>query len=87
MQGVSVVRKLEIARSPRVMQLEGIFDLPESNKVEHVWNVALPEVKDDWQIGLIVGPSGCGKSSIIDDLFPESVFKKFHCRHTDSACI
>ena len=63
----------DIARSPRVKQTEGIFDVPESKTgaVEYHFNV--PWEERDWQIGLIHGPSGAGKSSVARELFGDNL--------------
>jgi GNAT superfamily N-acetyltransferase len=59
-----------IQRTPRVQQVEGLFDLPPSRQAELRWEVVLPLDEQLWQIGLIVGPSGCGKSTIARRLWP-----------------
>jgi hypothetical protein len=41
-----------------------MFDLPLSEKATERFQVELPELTEEWQIGLIVGPSGSGKSTI-----------------------
>ncbi len=59
-----------IKRTPRVMQLEGMFDLEpvDQSTVEIPYNI--PDLNErDWNIGLIVGPSGSGKSTIANELF------------------
>lgn len=59
-----------IDRSPRVIQLEGMFDLPVEavSKTEILLNI--PSLSDrEWNVGLIVGPSGSGKSTIAKNLF------------------
>ena len=53
-----------IQRTPRVQQVEGLFDLPPSQRAELRWEVNLPLDERPWHIGLLVGPSGCGKSTI-----------------------
>lgn len=54
-----------VPRSPRVMQIEGLFDLPPgAERPKQTWDVDLPIEHIDWSVGLIVGPSGCGKSTI-----------------------
>src|SRR5947209_13618490 len=53
-----------IQRTPRVQQVEGLFDLPPSGQTELRWHVTLPLDERPWHVGLIVGPSGCGKSTI-----------------------
>src|SRR5438132_14162239 len=59
-----------IQRTPRVLQVEGLFDLAPSDRADLSWNVSLPLDERSWHIGLIVGPSGCGKSTIARSLWP-----------------
>ena len=59
----------EVVRSPRVMQVEGIFDVPPSQRIAHRWDVELPIEDKSWNVGLIVGPSGSGKSTVARHLF------------------
>ncbi len=68
MPRVDIVRSTPIARTARVMQVEGIFDVPPSQRSEEQWSVdlALPDV---WNVGVIVGPSGAGKSTVARELF------------------
>jgi len=54
-----------------VLQVEGLFDLPPTQKSELSWQVSLPLDERCWHIGLIVGPSGCGKSTIARRLWPD----------------
>lgn len=65
-----------VKRSGRVQQVEGMFDVPASEKTELEWEVpdSLIGVYDeaDWNIGLIVGPSGSGKSTVARDLWPSN---------------
>jgi energy-coupling factor transporter ATP-binding protein EcfA2 len=60
-----------VERTPRVLQLEGMFDLPPADETTLSWQVDLPLDERDWNIGLIVGPSGCGKSTVARTLWPE----------------
>jgi GNAT superfamily N-acetyltransferase len=60
-----------IERTPRVLQVEGLFDLQPTERVRLQWRVALPLDERPWQVGLIVGPSGCGKTTIARRLWPE----------------
>lgn len=60
-----------IERTARVVQVEGIFDLPPAKSAEHVRSHELPLDERDWLIGMIVGPSGSGKSRLLDTLYPE----------------
>jgi ABC-type thiamine transport system ATPase subunit len=54
------------------MQMEGMFDVPPSQRSAETWtvNLALPE---QWNVGLIVGPSGSGKTTIARELFSEHI--------------
>jgi ABC-type lipoprotein export system ATPase subunit len=59
----------DIVRSPRVLQVEGLFDVPPTQRAELSWVVNLPIEEQAWNVGLIVGPSGCGKSSVARQAF------------------
>lgn len=58
----------EITRTPRVRQLEAMFDVPPAEKLQLHWQGELA-LDFDWNIGLIVGPSGCGKTQILERCF------------------
>ena len=69
-----VVRSVPIVRSGRVLQLEGLFDVPPAERDERTWTVDLPIGDGEWtgapwSIGLIVGPSGSGKTTVARELF------------------
>lgn len=77
MSRLDLIRQSPIVRTPRVMQLEGMFGLPvESRSCEH-WSVELPLREHSWNIGLIVGPSGSGKTTIARELFPNQLIDDF----------
>ena len=61
MPRADIVVHSKIERTPRVLQLEGLFDVPPAERSEQQWSVDLPLDDRDWNIGLIVGPSGSGK--------------------------
>jgi ABC-type lipoprotein export system ATPase subunit/GNAT superfamily N-acetyltransferase len=66
----TIILESTIERSPRVIQLEGMFDLPVEavSKTEILLNI--PSLSErEWNVGLIVGPSGSGKSTIAKNLF------------------
>jgi ABC-type ATPase involved in cell division/GNAT superfamily N-acetyltransferase len=65
-----VSRAVDLQRSPRVLQLEGMFDVPPAQRAALEWQVDLPIEAQPWNVGLIVGPSGCGKSTIAREFFP-----------------
>jgi ABC-type ATPase involved in cell division len=68
---VDLVVESSLARTPRVKQLEGMFDVPAQEKLRHEWHGEVPLDERDWNVGLIVGPSGAGKSSVSRQLFGE----------------
>lgn len=76
MSGVNIIKESVVVKTPRVMQLEGIFDVPPSEKSSESWSVNL-ELPKDWNIGLIVGPSGSGKSTVARELFSEYIVNGF----------
>jgi energy-coupling factor transporter ATP-binding protein EcfA2 len=65
---IEIVRESKIERTPRVIQLEGMFDVPPSQRSEERWRMSVA-LDRPWQIGLIVGPSGSGKSTLARELF------------------
>lgn len=68
MQSINIVRETEIIRTPRLMQMEGIFDLPISQRSGESWNVNF-DLPEQWNVGVIVGPSGSGKTTVARELF------------------
>ncbi len=66
---VEIVRESSIRRSPRVMQLEGMFDVPPSQRAEERWRVKA-KLDRPWQIGLIVGASG---STLAREMFSDNL--------------
>jgi ABC-type lipoprotein export system ATPase subunit len=77
MPSANIVKTVEIQRSPRVHQLEGIFDLAPSAKSESRWSVSLPLEVRPWNVGLIVGPSGSGKTTLAHQLFGKELIAGF----------
>jgi len=69
MPSIDCLRSVPIERTPRVKQLEGLFDVPPAQRSERRWKVSLPIEERAWNIGLIVGPSGCGKSTLVQACF------------------
>ncbi|MBN1909755.1 MAG: GNAT family N-acetyltransferase [Pirellulales bacterium] len=59
----------------RVQQVAGLFDVPIQQRASETFRVEMPELGDDWRIGLIVGPSGSGKSTIAAELFGEQLWR------------
>lgn len=72
MPSIDLVRSVPIIRSPRVIQLESIFDVPLSERSEEHWKIEF-DLPETWSVGLIVGPSGCGKTSIAREIFKDKL--------------
>jgi energy-coupling factor transporter ATP-binding protein EcfA2 len=68
---MQITLTMPIRRTPRVLQVEGLFDLPPTEQATLSWDVTLPLEERPWNIGLIVGPSGSGKSTVVRHLFAE----------------
>ena len=75
--GHVIRRSTAVVRSSRVMQVEGMFDLPKADKSEVKFSVRLPLEERDWSIGLIHGPSGCGKTTIARELFHREITRQY----------
>jgi GNAT superfamily N-acetyltransferase len=63
-----------IRDSFRVQQVAGIFGLPVSERATERFEVDVPSVHENWQIGLVVGPSGSGKSTIASRAFGDRFY-------------
>ena len=72
MSCINILRQSDIVRTSRVMQMEGMFDVPPSQRTEEQWTVDLA-LPDAWNVGLIVGPSGSGKTTVARELFGDSI--------------
>lgn len=59
----------QVANSPRVIQLRGMFDLDSQHGKTTVINHEPLELNRPWNVGLIVGPSGSGKSTVANKHF------------------
>lgn len=69
MPSAHIVRVCTVSRTPRVMQMEGLFDVSPSGSSSVSWDVNLPIEGRAWNIGLIVGSSGSGKTTIARQMF------------------
>lgn len=68
MPSADIIRSSPIIRSARVMQCEGMFDVPPATNSEQRWSVVM-DLPEAWSVGAIVGPSGSGKSTIAREMF------------------
>jgi ABC-type molybdenum transport system ATPase subunit/photorepair protein PhrA len=72
MQSVDILRECAVIKTPRLMQMNGIFDVPLSERSVEKWHVDL-KLSDVWNVGLIVGPSGSGKTTVARELFGKNI--------------
>mgnify|MGYP003113261200 CR=1 FL=1 len=77
MPSLKFLRSSTIKRTPRVIQLEGLFEVTPSPTSKVEWDADIPIDDFDWNVGVIVGPSGSGKSTLAYELFPEKLQQKF----------
>ena len=68
MPSLNIIKESNIIRTPRVAQIEGMFDVAPSERSQESWKVEF-DLPDDWNIGVIVGPSGSGKTTLAKELF------------------
>lgn len=73
MPRVDLTLESKIERTPRVLQVEGQFDMPATEKTRVAYHFDVPLHERDWRVGLVVGPSGAGKSSVARALFGENL--------------
>lgn len=73
-----------VQRTARVMQLEGLFELPPTQRSEVRWAGEIPIDTKPWSIGMIVGPSGAGKTTLAKQLFGKDLITGFDWSHDKS---
>jgi GNAT superfamily N-acetyltransferase len=64
-----ITRTTVIPRDTRIIQIAGMYDLPDESEQTLQWEPDLPLDEQEWNIGLIVGPSGAGKTTVASELF------------------
>jgi len=74
MPEIDVTVTCPVFDSFRVQQVAGMFDVPIGERSSETFRVQLPELGDDWKIGLIAGPSGSGKSTIARRIFGDRLY-------------
>lgn len=61
------VRSTKVTKTPKLLQLEGMFDLDPVEEIERSWDVEF-DLDREWNIGVVVGPSGSGKTTFVESI-------------------
>jgi len=73
----NLILKSGVERTPKVIQMEAMFDIPAAKTAQTTIIDNLPDLSSrPWNIGLIVGASGSGKSTIARKHFGDLVDPK-----------
>ncbi|WP_146568700.1 ATP-binding cassette domain-containing protein [Posidoniimonas corsicana] len=75
MPRVDTVVECPVHDSFRVQQAAGLFDVPLADRASERFTVDLPDLDEDWRIGLIVGPSGSGKTTVARRAYGDQLFE------------
>lgn len=77
MPSVDLELRTPIVRSAKVLQVEGLFDVPEARHSNREFHFDVPLDAQSWQVGLISGPSGAGKSQVARALFGDDLINGY----------
>lgn len=83
MQSVAITRTSQVVKTPRLLQLASMFDVPIAELSTSTWDVKI-DLPSEWSVGAIVGPSGSGKTTVLNELYSEYVKKDFVWDETKS---
>jgi GNAT superfamily N-acetyltransferase len=75
MPQIDVTVTCPVFDSFRVQQVGGMFDVPIAERASERFRLDLPQLGEQWRIGLIVGPSGSGKSTVAREIFGDSLYR------------
>lgn len=51
-----------------------MFDVPLSEKAKRTFSCEIPDISEEWRVGVIVGPSGSGKSTIARHVYGDDLY-------------
>lgn len=77
MPSIEFVNECKVKPSFVSSKLASAFDLNPGDGQKTVIKGELPELEDEWQVGLIVGPSGSGKTSIARHVYGDCIVDGF----------
>lgn len=69
----TIRRTVSVLPTPRVKQMQGLFDVAPAKASEQTWDVDLSGLPAEWNVGVIVGPSGAGKTTVARELFGQDL--------------
>lgn len=78
MPTINIIKTSPLKNTYRVAKIQGMFDIPQTDKTNFTIKANLPIEEKPWQIGLITGASGSGKTSIAHQLWPTSKTQNQH---------
>lgn len=84
MPRVDLTLENPVERTARVVQLEGMFDVPATERSRVSFSFDAPFDERPWSVGLIVGPSGAGKTSVARHLFGDCLVSGYDWHETRS---
>lgn len=71
---MTITRSIKVKRTPRLLQLEGMFDVAPATEEKLSWEVDM-KLPGQWSVGVIVGPSGSGKTTLAGELFGKQIVR------------
>ena len=86
MSRIDLDLRVPIISSAKVLQVSGMFDVPEKRHSNVEFHFDVPLDAQPWQVGLITGPSGAGKSQVARALFPDALIDGYDW-HADKAIV
>lgn len=73
----TIKRAVRVARTARLIQFAGKFDLEAAGESVRTWDVDV-QLPGEWSVGVIVGPSMAGKTTLANELFPGQLVEQGH---------
>jgi ABC-type hemin transport system ATPase subunit/GNAT superfamily N-acetyltransferase len=75
MPTITVHLETPLARTFRVEQVAGLFDVPLAERLRQTLTAEVPGLEEAWTIGAIVGPSGSGKTTLARAAYGDAVYE------------
>ena len=72
---IHAVASCDVAKSYLVKKCAGMFDLALEKRSAVEFDVELPDLDEDWKLGVITGPSGSGKSTVAREAYGDRLYQ------------